>query len=43
MSRRILCLGCLFEEHPELGRGLDLAREHGEIAWDLEQDEWAPV
>ncbi len=31
-------LGCLLDEHPELGRGLDIAREHG-VA-DLENDEW---
>ena len=25
----LVCLHCLLEEHPELGRGLDLAREYG--------------
>ncbi|HXQ85228.1 MAG: hypothetical protein WCE47_12670 [Gaiella sp.] len=30
---------CLLDEHPEIGRGLDLAREHG--AADLDDDgEW---
>ena len=27
---------CLLDEHPEIGRGLDLAREHG--AADLDDD-----
>jgi hypothetical protein len=36
-----VCLGCLVEEHPEVGRGLDLAREHGEIAWG--DDGWVPL
>ena len=35
----LVCLHCLLDEHPEMGRGLDLAREHG-VA-DLEDDgEW---
>jgi hypothetical protein len=34
----VWCLGCLIEEHPEIGRGLDLAREYG--AADLDDDEW---
>ena len=25
----IVCLGCLVDDHPEIGRGLDLAREYG--------------
>jgi hypothetical protein len=25
---RWMCLGCLLEEHPEVGRGLDIARQH---------------
>jgi hypothetical protein len=25
----IVCLGCLIDDNPELGRGLDLAREYG--------------
>jgi hypothetical protein len=30
----VACLHCLLDEHPEIGRGLDLARTHG--AADLE-------
>ncbi|HEX6664813.1 MAG TPA: hypothetical protein VF025_14165, partial [Gaiellaceae bacterium] len=26
----LVCLHCLIDEHPEIGRGLELAREHGE-------------
>lgn len=26
----LICIDCLLDEHPELGKGLDLAREHGE-------------
>jgi hypothetical protein len=25
----LVCLNCLLDDHPELGRGLDLAREYG--------------
>ncbi len=33
------CLGCLLDDHPEVGRGLDIAREYG-VA-DLGEDgEW---
>ncbi len=32
-------LGCLLDDHPELGRGLDLAREHGVASLD-ENGEW---
>lgn len=33
------CLHCLIDDHPELGRGLDLARVHGQV--DLDTDgEW---
>jgi len=39
----LVCVDCLLDEHPELGRGLDLAREHGEIAWDREREGWVPV
>src|SRR3954447_12935753 len=36
---RWICLGCLLEEHPEIGRGLDIARKH-RVA-DLNEDgEW---
>jgi hypothetical protein len=35
----IVCLHCLLEDHPEIGRGLDIAREYG-VA-DLDDDgEW---
>jgi hypothetical protein len=39
-DRRItwLCLHCLLEEHPEIGRGLDLARQQG--AADLTDGGW---
>jgi hypothetical protein len=33
------CLHGLLDDHPELGRGLDLAREHGVADLD-ENDEW---
>jgi hypothetical protein len=37
----LVCLRCLIDEHPELARGLDLAREHG--AADLKSDgAWIP-
>jgi hypothetical protein len=26
---RPYCVSCLIDEHPEVGRGLDIAREHG--------------
>jgi hypothetical protein len=32
---------CLVEEGDEmLGSGLDLAREHGQVDWDFELEEW---
>jgi hypothetical protein len=31
-----VCVGCLLEEHPELARGLDIARRH-QLA-DLDED-----
>ena len=34
----LVCLDCLIDEHPEIGRGLDIAREHGAAA--LEDGEW---
>ncbi len=34
-----VCLACLLERHPEVGRGLDLAREHGVADLD-EAGEW---
>ncbi len=35
----LVCLDCLVDDHPELGRGLDLAREHGLAELD-DDDEW---
>jgi hypothetical protein len=36
----LVCLHCLLDDHPEIGRGLDIAREYG-VA-DLGDDgEWA--
>ena len=35
----LVCLGCLLDDHPGLGRALDIAREYG-VA-DLDEDgEW---
>lgn len=34
----LVCLGCLIDEYPELGRGLDLARSFG--AADLVDGVW---
>jgi hypothetical protein len=36
------CLHCLIDEHPEVGRGLDLAKEHGTVDLDVETGEWHP-
>jgi hypothetical protein len=33
-----ICLDCLFDSHPEAGRGLDLARQHGRA--DFDGGEW---
>jgi len=33
-----VCLHCIIDEHPEIGRGLDLARQHG--AADRKTGEW---
>ena len=35
----LVCLHCLIDDHPEIGRGLDIAREHGVADLD-EKDEW---
>ncbi len=35
----LVCLHCLINAHPEIGRGLDIAREHG-VADLGENDEW---
>jgi hypothetical protein len=34
----LVCLHCLIEDHPEIGRGLDIAREYG-VA-DLDDGGW---
>ena len=34
-----MCLNCLIDDDPSLGRGLDIAREHG-VAQIDENDEW---
>jgi hypothetical protein len=35
----LVCISCLVNDRPELGRGLDLAREHGVADLD-ENGEW---
>lgn len=35
----LVCLHCLINDHPEVGRGLDIAREYGVADLD-EHDEW---
>ena len=35
----VVCLSCLIEDHPEIGRGLDIAREYGVADLD-ENGEW---
>jgi hypothetical protein len=37
----VVCMHCLVEDGDEqLGRGLDLARLHGQVDWDVEAGEW---
>ena len=36
----LVCLECLIDDHPEIGRGLDLAREYGVADLDEETGEW---
>ena len=36
-----VCLDCLLDEHPELGRGLDIALEHRGAEW--RDGEWVPA
>lgn len=39
-----VCAHCLIEEHPELGRGMDLAAEvGGAVVRDPATGEWAPT
>ena len=35
----LVCLHCLLDDHPEIGRGLDIARQYGVADLD-ENDEW---
>ena len=35
----LVCLRCLLDDHPEIGRGLDIARQYGVADLD-ENDEW---
>jgi hypothetical protein len=35
-----VCLDCLLDNHPKLGRGLEIAREYG-VADPDENDKWA--
>jgi hypothetical protein len=36
----LVCVDCLLDEHPELGRGFDLARVHGQVVWDGDGGGW---
>lgn len=37
----VLCLHCLIEGGgTQLGRGLDLAKRHGQADWNIEAEEW---
>ena len=37
----LVCLHCLAQDGDvQLGRGLDLARKHGQVDWDVELEEW---
>jgi hypothetical protein len=33
LGSALVCLGCFLDEHPEAGRGMDIAREHGEALY----------
>lgn len=35
----LVCLHCLIDDHPEIGRGLDIAREYGVADLD-DNNEW---
>ena len=35
----LVCLHCLIDDHPEIGRGLDIAREYGVADLD-DEGEW---
>lgn len=36
------CLHCLIEEYPEVGIGLDMAKQHGAANCDPDSGEWFP-
>ena len=36
-----VCVGCLLDQHPRLGRGLDIALEHRGAEWV--DGEWVPA
>jgi hypothetical protein len=36
-----VCIDCLLDEHPRLGRGLDIALEHHGAEW--RDGEWSPA
>lgn len=40
-SEAPVCVGCLIDEHPRLGRGLDVALEHRGAQWD--EGAWVPA
>lgn len=38
------CLDCVLGEHPEVGRGMDVARESGgEVRWDPDVGGWVAL
>jgi hypothetical protein len=40
-SPRVVCLHCLIQDGDEqLGRGLDLAKQHGQVDYDAGAEEW---
>jgi hypothetical protein len=41
-SKAPVCVDCLLDEHPRLGRGLDVALEHGGARW-VGDGEWVPA
>jgi hypothetical protein len=36
----VICMGCILEQHPEVGRGLDLAKRYGSARYRADGDEW---
>jgi hypothetical protein len=41
-SQAPVCVDCLLEDHPRLGRGLDVALEHRGAAW-FDDEGWVPA